>query len=619
MDIYKLLIVRRIFTAILLVMSFCIGHVSANEGFLQNQAYFEDKSNSLTLEEVRNEQFTSYQGWLAKGYQPSTFWIRLDIKPSKEDLVLRLRPVFIEEIQLFGPDSSDIKRVAGAKYKASDSGVETLNHHFNLGSNQHERQIFLRVKTVRTYLLGIEVMPISEFFNAEYISSLIYAAYIVFILLLALWLLGVWLSNRERVLGMFVIQQFVSFLHAFFLYGYARLLLGHYIDPSVINYITFILVVIYSFTAVVATKYLFSEYSLKRLYQYLFNGAICISLLIIALLISGNMGAALKINASFIILIGALFWITSLFGTNSSSAQKNIQLPIGILRIYYTFNLAMWAIVILPLLGFIQSNDLAIHYNLIYGVLSGLFFCLILQYRAKLILKNELLKSAALKKEVENERLRREEQGKLMSMLTHEIRTPLSVLKLVIDHQVAGSDFEEYANRAVTNIDSIIDKCIQLDRLDLEVIQINRTPFNFLVLLKSIILDTRFEDRFLLQGQADVEIESDLQILSIIASNLLGNAIKYAPPEAIVEIHSQILAEENIKRLEFSVQNPIGSMGSPDPEFAFEKYYRGSSATMVSGSGLGLFLVRELVHILGGEVKLTIKDKLITFTVWIPI
>lgn len=605
--------------SLLLTLALFIGCASASENYLLGQAYFEDKSNSLTFEEIKKEKFTSYEGWLAKGYQPSTYWIRLDIRPSNKDLVLRIRPVFIEDIQLFDASAPEVNRITGARYKSSDSEIQTLNHNFNLGSHDHERQIYLKVKTVRTYLLGVEVMPDSEFFSAEYTSSLIYAAYIIFIFLLALWLFGVWLGNREIVLGVFVIQQFVSFLHAFFLYGYARILLGSLIDQSVINYLTFLLVVTYSFTAVVATKFLFSEYSLKRFYSYLFNGVIGISILIIALLVTGNTGTALKINATFIILLGVLFWVTSFFGTGASGVQKNTYLPIGILRLYYTFNLVMWVIVILPLLGFIQSNELAVHYNLVYGVLSGLFFCLILQYRAKSILKNELVKSAALKKEVENERLRREEQGKLMSMLTHEIKTPLSVLKLVIDQQVAGSDFEEYANRAVTNIDSIINKCIQLDRLDLNVIQIHKSKFNFSNLLTSTIADTRLTNRFLIVRPVDIDIESDLQVLSIVISNLLGNAIKYSAPETDIVIDAEILESNLPRRLQFSIQNAIGSMGAPDPALAFEKYYRGPSSTMVSGSGLGLFLVRELTHVLGGEVKFSIKNNLITFTVWIPI
>jgi len=610
---------KTLFRSLFLAYVLFIGCANASESYLLGQAYFEDKTNSLPFEEVQKEKFTPYEGWLAKGYKPSTYWIRLDIRPSEKDLVLRMRPVYVEDIQLFDSSALDFSRITGAKHKVLDSEIRTLNHNFTLGSYEHERQIFLKVKSVRTYLLGVEVMSISEFFSAEYISSLIYAAYIIFIFLLALWLLGVWLGNRELVLGLFVIQQSVSLFHAFFLYGYARLLLDPFIDQSTINYMTFVLVVTYPLTAVVATKFLFSEYSLKQLYRYSFNGAICISILVVALLVAGNISTALKINALFIILIGVLFFVTSFFGTGASSTQKNIYLPINILRIYYTFNLVMWAIVILPILGFIKSNDLTFHYNLFYSVLSGLFFCLMLQYRAKSILKNELIKSAALKKEVENERLRREEQGKLMSMLTHEIKTPLSVLKLVIDQQVVGSDFEEYANRAVTNIDSIINKCIQLDRLDLNVIQIHKAKFNFLDLLKTTISDTRLANRFSIFQQADIDIESDIQVLSIVISNLLGNAIKYSAPETEIVIDTEILDGNLPRCLQFSVQNVIGNMGAPDPELAFAKYYRGPSATMVSGSGLGLFLVRELTHVLGGEVKLSIKDNLITFTAWIPI
>jgi signal transduction histidine kinase len=138
-------------------------------------------------------------------------------------------------------------------------------------------------------------------------------------------------------------------------------------------------------------------------------------------------------------------------------------------------------------------------------------------------------------------------------------------------------------------------------------------------LLNTIIADARIEDRFLLLGATDIEVESDIDIVHVIASNLLGNAIKYSEPETNITIHSEIIEDARSKRLEFSVQNVIGSMGAPDPVLAFDKYYRSASAAKISGSGLGLFLVRELARALNGEVKLVTKDNLITFTVWIPI
>lgn len=609
---------KNLFSILLLFLALFIKVASASDGYLVSQAYFEDTTNALTLEQVSKEKFTSYQGWLSQGYRPSTYWIKLQIRPSQQDLVLRVRPAYVESVQLFDVLDPNSTRVTGAKYRASDSEVRSFNHGFYLGAAAHEREVYLKVKSARTYLLNFEVLPLPEFLDAEHTSSLILVAYIVFVLSLALWLLGAWLSNREIVLGMFVVQQFISFCHVFFLYGYARILFDPYIDQSVINYFTYVSVVIYPVIGVLANKFLFREYALKRFYAYLFNGAICISICIIAILALGYPGIALKINAVLVILISILFWVTSLFGT-SKEGVKNTNLPINILRVYFTLNLIMWTIVVFPALGVAPSNELAAHSNIIYSGLSGLIFCWILQYRAKFILKNETLKSAALKEEVDNERIRREEQGKLMSMLTHEIRTPLSVLKLVVDRKVTGSDLEDYANRAVSNIDSIIDKCIQLDRLELNVLQVNRSNFNFLALLNSIILDARLDKRFLIHGYPDVNVESDPDIVSIIVSNLLGNAIKYSASGTDINIRVDINELSESKSLQFSVQNKIGSMGVPDPELAFEKYYRSPAATKISGSGLGLFLVRELAHALQGEVKLSVDENFITFTVWIPI
>lgn len=612
---------RTFFVTLLFFITLLVGSARAGNSndYLVSQAYFEDATNSLNVEDVKKERFTSFDGWFAKGYKPSTFWIRLIVRPSSQDLVLRIRPAHIENIELFDFQGNHGKRITGAKHPASGADNQAFNHSFNLGAAKHEREIYLRVKSSRTYNLNFQVMPRSEFLNTEQTTSLFYMGYAVFTLSLALWLFGAWLSNREIVLGLFVIQQFISFLHAFFLLGYARVFFDGYVDPSSINLTTHLIVVGYPLIGILANKFLFEEYSLKRFYAYLFNTGICISIFIITFLIAGNTGLALKINALLVILIAVLFWITALFGTSAIKSSQHINLPINILRVYYTFNLAMWTIVVLPVLGVFPSNEISIHSNYIYSALSGMLFCWILQYRAKSILKNEVLKSTALKEEVESERYRREEQGKLMSMLTHEIRTPLSVLKLVVDRKVTGSELEDFANRAVSNIDSIIDKCIQLDRLELNVLQIHKSKFNFLVLLKSIISDSRLGNRFSFQGQANVDIESDMDILSIIVSNLLNNAVKYSAPATNIVIYSEILEGVQARRLHFSVQNVIGSMGTPDPSLAFDKYYRNPAATKVSGSGLGLFLVRELVHALHGEVQFSTDDNFIKFTVWIPI
>jgi two-component system, sensor histidine kinase LadS len=270
----------------------------------------------------------------------------------------------------------------------------------------------------------------------------------------------------------------------------------------------------------------------------------------------------------------------------------------------------------------IQAKELTAHSFLLYNVMSGLFFFLLLQYRAKLILKNELIKAATLKKEIDNERYLREEQGKLMAMLTHEIRTPLSVLKLVVDRKVAGSDLEDFANRAVSNIDSIIDKCIQLDQLDIKALKIAYTRFDLIELINSIAVDSVGGERIRVHGEPKLIIESDLDITKTIVSNLITNAVRYSIPNTDIAIHIEagnVKAENGQKpAVKIAVQNAIADADMPVLSQIFDKYYRGPSSTKVSGSGLGLFFVKELAHALQGDVQCSTDANSITFTVWIP-
>jgi signal transduction histidine kinase len=421
------------------------------------------------------------------------------------------------------------------------------------------------------------------------------------------------------VLGVFTIQQFFAFFHTFFVVGYARIFLDRYIDVSTINYLAYVVVVSYPFIAILANKLLFEEYGLKRAYRYLLNALSIASLVVISLLVLGYTNESLKFNANLVMATICVFCLTAWFGTIGGNNKKNINLPVNILRIYYSLNLLMWSVSVLPLLGIVEGKELTLHSYLLYNVFSALIFFLLLQYRARAILKNETLKSEALKKEAEYEKFRREEQGKLMAMLTHEIRTPLSVLKLVVDRKVAGSDLEEFANRAVSNIDSIIDKCIQLDQLDLNALAIHKTPFNFSELLLSVISDTHLEGRFAILDEDHIDIRSDRDIVRVIISNLVINATKYSVPNSKIQISSSIDGVEDHSRLKFSIQNEIDPIGAPDPSLVFEKYYRGAAATKISGSGLGLFLVRELTYALAGDIKCHVNHDSITFTVWIPI
>ena len=613
---------RALIRTLLFLFALFSGSVVANGDYILEQAYYEDKTNSLTIEQVKKEQFQPYDGWLAKGYSQSTFWIRLSIKPSDSELVTRIRPAYAKHIEVYDGINKTPFAVVGAQHPWVESEMPAYSHNFKLSPDLQERHIYLKVKQPRSYFLNFDTVPVTAYLKMDRQDSLISMGYIVFTFALALGLLTIWLTNRERVLGFFVIQQFMAFLHAILLTGYARIFFDRYIDISIIQHLYYAVVVIYPLVGIWANKLLIKEYGLKTYYSYAFNALMGASCIVICLLLLGNINQALKLNAQVVILTMTLFWLAAWFGTTNNQKNSDVNLPITVLRVYYFVNLVIWAISALPLLGVIQAKELTAHSFLLYNVMSGLFFFLLLQYRAKLILKNELTKAATLKKEIDNERYLREEQGKLMAMLTHEIRTPLSVLKLVVDRKVSGSDLEDFANRAVSNIDSIIDKCIQLDQLDIKALKIAHSRFDLIELVKSIAVDSVGGERIRLYGESKLIIESDFDITKTIVSNLITNAVRYSIPNTDIAIHIEAghVKAENGQNpsVKIAVQNAIADADMPVLSQIFDKYYRGPSSIKVSGSGLGLFFVKELAHALQGDVQCSTDTNSITFTVWIP-
>jgi signal transduction histidine kinase len=76
---------------------------------------------------------------------------------------------------------------------------------------------------------------------------------------------------------------------------------------------------------------------------------------------------------------------------------------------------------------------------------------------------------------------------------------------------------------------------------------------------------------------------------------------------------------ENKGFLKLTIANQIGPNEFPDANRLFEKYYRAESAGKKTGSGLGLYLVKNLTQLLGGEVYYLPQQNGVIFTLMLPI
>jgi signal transduction histidine kinase len=212
----------------------------------------------------------------------------------------------------------------------------------------------------------------------------------------------------------------------------------------------------------------------------------------------------------------------------------------------------------------------------------------------------------------QNEQLRESERVKseLVSIVSHEVRTPLaSVLgftSLLLQH-----DFDEESRRRYLGIiDSQARRLAELveDFLDVRRMEEGRLALRYEELDVPLLIREQAE---LFSGQSEkhefelelpqepLVIEADPRRLRQVIANLFSNAIKYSPEGGVVYVS----AERNGSSVVVLVQDEGLGIAEEQHEFVFTKFFRGDAgARGITGTGLGLVLSREIVEAHQGEV-----------------
>jgi len=208
-----------------------------------------------------------------------------------------------------------------------------------------------------------------------------------------------------------------------------------------------------------------------------------------------------------------------------------------------------------------------------------------------------------------------QQQRNFILSITHELKSPLSSIKLM-NETIKLRDLPK--EKQVQLLDNSLDEVDRLENLVENIllaakIENNRYGFsmeqqNFSNIVKDICSKFELSKKFNIKMNIDnnVYLVGDKSALISIVVNLLENAYKYAPNCSYTEV--TLLNKNNT--IIFSVAD-FGN-GIPDAEKnkVFEKFYRiGNEDTRkAKGTGLGLYIVKELIEFHGGTI--TIKDNI---------
>lgn len=208
------------------------------------------------------------------------------------------------------------------------------------------------------------------------------------------------------------------------------------------------------------------------------------------------------------------------------------------------------------------------------------------------------------------------EKKTLLLSISHDIKTPLSAIKLyskalskeLYTDKEKQLEIAENINAKADEIEAFVSQLVKASNEDFLNLEVNNAEFYLSDLVKN--LSTYYKDKlalikteFVVDQYSNCLLKGDLDRSIEVLQNLFENAIKYGDGRMV----GLSFSEEDGCML-ITVKNTGCTLPEQELPHIFDSFWRGSNAENNSGSGLGLYICRQLMNKMNGEIFAEIKD-----------
>ena len=231
-----------------------------------------------------------------------------------------------------------------------------------------------------------------------------------------------------------------------------------------------------------------------------------------------------------------------------------------------------------------------------------------------------------LRENIEQQKQRELEMQKekktLLLSLSHDIKTPLSAIKLYSAALSKNlySDTEkqrkiaENINEKADEIEGYVSQIITASREDFLSLEVNMGEFYLSELIEKITGYYReklalLKTDFIVGEYKNCLLLGDLNRSVEVLQNVIENSLKYGDGRRV-----ELIFIEDDECAQIAIVNGGCTLGKDDLPHIFESFWRGVNAKNIRGSGLGLYICRQLMRRMNGEIFAKIDDDIITVT-----
>lgn len=214
------------------------------------------------------------------------------------------------------------------------------------------------------------------------------------------------------------------------------------------------------------------------------------------------------------------------------------------------------------------------------------------------------------------------ENKTIIAALSHDIKTPIASISAYAEGLEANLDADYETRERYLQV--IMRKCGEVSRLvndlalhslsELERLEIKMQKCRMEKLLREILKDLEYLHIILKEPVPDAIVSVDEKRMAQALTNILENTQKYASGRT-VEVWADVV--ENA--YEIHVKDNGSGILPEDMPFVMQKFYRGKNAEEQPGSGLGLYIVNEIMNRMQGGIRLRNHEHGLEALLWLPL
>ena len=209
----------------------------------------------------------------------------------------------------------------------------------------------------------------------------------------------------------------------------------------------------------------------------------------------------------------------------------------------------------------------------------------------------------------------------LIADISHQTKTPITNLSLYISllEEDPKDKYLEIIKYELNKLEFLIQNLVKSSRLESDIISLQKHQAN----LKDIVEDVLREFKATLDEKCisinlkneDLIFNLDERWLKEAIHNLVDNAIKYSPNGSTINIS----VYKSYLNYNLDIENECKDLSEETLPKIFERFYRGKNSVSKDGLGLGLFIAREIIERHGGNIRASLDENRIKFSVDFPL